>query len=174
MTPMPTPIPNRQRGAPRQCTLFGVLPILNRCRGFTLLEVSVVACLMAALALLLSSAWRNMGGTAVDLVGRSQLVQERDLAIEALSRDLGGNVASPDRTGGKRQGQWLEWDRPANVEQPLNADLRLLYDGRTDPSASIEWASPNTIIRYIVESSTLVRWNELANTKFTVPKTSTE
>jgi hypothetical protein len=140
-------------------------------RGFTLLEVTMVSGFTVILALLLSSAWTGVGRPVADLIGRSQLVQERNLAVAALSRDLGGSLADPSaHTGDVTKGQWLKWDRPANLEQPLNTDLRLLYDGRTDPTAPISWATPNTIIRYVVESDTLFRWDELANTYFTVAK----
>jgi len=142
----------------------------NYRRGITILEATVVSGLLAVLAVMLSSAWVGVGRTAVDLIGRSQLVQERDLAIAALSRDLGGSLglSNSGRSGGKEKGRWLKWDKPANAEQPLDSDLRLLYDGRTSPDDPVFWATPNTIIRYIVESGALVRWDELANTKFIV------
>ena len=147
-----------------------MMSIPNHRQGFTLLEVTIVSGLTTALAVLLASAWAGVGRPAADLIGRSQLVQERDLAVAALCRDLGGSLGTPNRNGGKELGQWLQWDRPANAEQPLNADLRLLYDGRTDPAVPVAWASPNTILRYMVESNALVRWDELADKKFIVAK----
>jgi prepilin-type N-terminal cleavage/methylation domain-containing protein len=166
LTPGPSPI----TGEGSNCR---TVTMLNRRRGFTLLEVTLVSGLMVIFAMLLSSTWSGVGRPAADLIGRGLLVQERDLAIAALSRDLGGSLGDPNaRKDDIIKGQWLRWDRPANVDRPLNTDLRLLYDGRTDPATpiSLAWAAPNTIIRYVVESNTLFRWDELANTYFAVAK----
>jgi hypothetical protein len=150
--------------------------------GFSLVEVLVVSGLMVALALLLSSLWRSLGRPAVDLIGRSQLVQERDLAVVALCRDLGGSVGDPDRRGCSEKGQWLAWEAPTSTEYPQDSDLRLLYDGRIDPSTSVSYAwtsPPNTIIRYLlaadpdpaITTKLLVRRrNEDSATDFTVAR----
>jgi prepilin-type N-terminal cleavage/methylation domain-containing protein len=140
-------------------------------KGFTLTEVLVVSGLMALLAMMVSLASTGVGRPTADLIGRSQLVEERDLAVVALSRDLGGSLGGPDRSGGKTLGRCLAWQQPTNAEQPLNTDLRLLYDGRTDPQTPVAWAAPNTRILYLVKSNTLVRReNENPTTDFTVAR----
>lgn len=137
-------------------------------RGFTLVEVTVVSGLMTAFAVLLASVWSGVGHTAADLVLRSQLVQERDLAVVALSRDLCGNLGGPDRTGSKQMGRWIAWDMPTNSEDSAHRDLRLLYDG--NGNNDLTWTAPNTAIRYTVEDDALIRWDEFANQRFVVAR----
>ena len=50
---------------------------------------------MAFLAVLLTSAWKGIGRFPVDIMVRSQLLQEMDLAVAALSRDVGGFMPIP-------------------------------------------------------------------------------
>jgi prepilin-type N-terminal cleavage/methylation domain-containing protein len=133
----------------------------NHRRGFTLVELMVVSALMAVLAVLLSSAWVGVGRTAAGLVGRSQLVQERDLAVVALSRDLGGCWVEPDaRKGEKIGGRWLKWEYPNNDVLPSNQDLTLYYDGGTNPTTGN--TLDDTVVHYLVapdpdpEVSTLI------------------
>lgn len=66
----------------------------NRRQGFTLIEMSVAAVLMALLALILSESSRTLGRATVDLIARAQLAQEMDFVAAALSRDLGGCVVN--------------------------------------------------------------------------------
>lgn len=113
-------------------------PMPNPRRGFSLAEVTLVSALMAVLALLLSSAWRGVGRNAASLVGRSQLVQERDLAVASLCRDVGGCLVDPSaRSGEKAAGRWLSWAVANNATLASNQDLTLTYDG-------------GTVIRYFV------------------------
>ena len=133
----------------------------NRRKGFTLVELMVVSVLMAVLAVLLSSAWVGVGRTAAGLIGRSQLVQERDLAVVALSRDLGGCSAEPNaRIGEKMDGRWLRWEFPDNDVLSSNQDLTLYYDGGTNGTTGDTLA--NTVVHYRVapdpnpEISTLI------------------
>ena len=89
----------------------------------------VVSVLMAVLAVLLSSAWGGVGRTATDLIGRSHLVQERDLTVAALSRDMGGYLsASTARRGERWDGRWLRW------ELPSAQSFKLFFDGGTNGS----------------------------------------
>jgi hypothetical protein len=119
-------------------------------RGFSIVEVTVVSLLAVVLAVLLSAAWFGMGRTAADLIGRSQLVQERDVAVAALSRDLGGCLFEPAaRTGEKTRGRWLSWACSNNAEQALaaNQDLLLTFNTGTNPAGNV---LANTTIRYLV------------------------
>jgi prepilin-type N-terminal cleavage/methylation domain-containing protein len=122
----------------------------NHQKGFTLVELMVVSVLMAVLGALLSSAWVGVGRTAAGLIGRSQLVQERDVAVAALSRDLGGCSVEPDaRIGEKINGRWLKWEYPNNDSLPSNQDLKLYYDGGTNSTGD---TLANTVVHYLVAS----------------------
>jgi prepilin-type N-terminal cleavage/methylation domain-containing protein len=122
----------------------------NHRRGFTLVELTVVSLLMAVLAVLLSSAWVGVGRTAADLIGRTQLVRERDVAVAALGRDLGGCSVEPDaRTGEKINGRWLKWEYPNNDSLPSNQDLKLYYDGGTNSTGD---TLANTVVHYLLAS----------------------
>lgn len=123
-------------------------PMPNHRKGFSLVELTIVSVLLVVLALLLSSAWVGVGRAAADLIGRSQLVQERDLAIASLSRDLGGCSVEPDaRNGEKLTGRWLKWEYPNNVSLPSNQDLILYYDGGTNSTGD---TLANTVVHYLV------------------------
>jgi type II secretory pathway pseudopilin PulG len=145
--------------------------------GFTIVEITVVCVLSVVLAVIVSSAWTGMGRAAADLIGRSQLVQERDVAVAALSRDLGGCLLDPlARTGDKTKGRWLSWTCPTNATLTTNQDLLLTFNTGTT-AAGIPL--PNTTIRYLAiadpdpNSSTLLlvrRMNDDAPTQFTVAK----
>jgi hypothetical protein len=145
--------------------------------AFTVVEVTVVSVLMALLGVLLSSAWVGVGRGAVDLIGRSRLVQERDLAITALSRDLGGSLTEADaRTGDKIRGRWLRWECPDNSVLPSNQDLKLSFTPGCDTDGN---PLSNTVVRYLVmtdpdpSASTLVlvrRLNDNVSTQFTVAR----
>lgn len=134
-------------------------------KGFSLVEVTVVSVLMVVLAVLLSSAWVGVGRTAAGLIGRGQLVQERDLAIAAFSRDLGGCLVDPNaQIGEKIDGRWLKWYLPSNQE------LKLYYDGGTDLNGD---PLANTVVHYMVESGLLKRKTTVNGgtpTEFTVAR----
>ena len=119
-----------------------LMPNYRKRKGFSLVELMVVSALMAVLALLISSAWVGVGRTAAGLIGRSQLVQERDLAVVALSRDLGGCLADNEaKNGEKINGRWLKWELPSPQE------LKLYYDGGTN-SSGVPLA--NTVVQYLL------------------------
>lgn len=142
-----------------------MMPMPLHRRGFTLLEATIVSGLMALLAVVLSSAWIGVGRPAADLIARSQLFQEMNMAVTALSRDLGGSVANPEgRLGSKTQARWVGW------MQPANAQLWLCFDGGTDPNGQADWGPPDTVIVYQLESNALVRWDQNTGTSFTVAK----
>jgi prepilin-type N-terminal cleavage/methylation domain-containing protein len=137
---------------------------LRRPRGFTLLEVTLVSGLMAVLALLLSSAWAAVGRPAADVIERSRLFAEMDMAVSALSRDLGGSLANPaGRLGTKQQGPWNGWLNPGNDQ------LWLCFDGGNNPDKQ-PWGSLDTVIVYQKVSDRLVRTDQSAGTSFTVAK----
>lgn len=148
-------------------------------RGFTLVEITLVSGLTVFLAVLLSSMWRNINGFTADAVGRGQLVQEMDMAIASLSRDLSGSLpvlASSSFDNGRPDGgRWVGWDHPSNTE------LLLCYDGGACPNGVPDWAgTTDTVIHYYlvpdadtnVTTKVLVRENESTtpHTKFNVAR----
>jgi hypothetical protein len=122
--------------------------IQSRRRGFTLLEVTVASTLTAFLGMLLCSTWFWIGkaGFPGDAVIRGRLLQEMDMAVAALSRDLCGSLAipssfepaSPSSFSNINQGRWIAW------QHPLNAELSLCYDDEPDG----EQGSSDIVIRY--------------------------
>jgi type II secretory pathway pseudopilin PulG len=116
-------------------------------RGFTLVEITLVTGLTVFLAVLLSSVWKSINGFTTDAVGRGQLMQEMDLAVASLSRDLGGSVPILGSTsfgiGRPDEGRWVGWQHPTDVE------LWLCYDGGTCPDGAADWSgTTDTVIRY--------------------------
>jgi type II secretory pathway pseudopilin PulG len=67
-------------------------------RGFTLLEVSLVAGLTSFLVLMVPSTWTAFGRSMSDAIIRSKVAQEANLALAALQGDLGGYL--PEQEGG--------------------------------------------------------------------------
>jgi hypothetical protein len=141
--------------------------MLHRSKGFTVAEVLVVSGLMAFLAALLSSAWIGVARPTVDLIGRSQLVQEMNLAVAALSRDLGGSLGGPVAQGGKTLGRWVDWKQVGGTQ------LWLCFDGGTEPDGQPDWGISDTVIIYQLDQSdpnALVRIDLKAGTTFTVAR----
>lgn len=147
-------------------------------RGFTIVEVLVATALTVFLAYLLSTVWAELEKSTVDLIARGQLMQEMDMAVAALSRDLGGSVAVPASTafsvGTLEQGRWIAWD-PSHAP----AELWLCFDGGTNPDGVANWSgSPDTVIRYYLDTDSnstittkvLVRQNVTDNTRFIVAR----
>jgi len=71
-------------------------------------EVIIVSGLMAFLAMLLASTWAGIGSPTATLIRRGQCMQEIDVAVTSLARDLGGNL--PGNLGGKKQARFSGWD----------------------------------------------------------------
>ncbi len=135
----------------------------QRHKGFTLLEVTITSGLMALLAMMISAAWTSVGRSSTDLIVRGRLFQEMDLAVSALSRDLGGSLADPAaRLGNKNQGRWIGW------MQPATGQLWLCYDGGSDPDGVADWGFNDMVVVYRVESGWLVRTDRATRTSFTV------
>ena len=124
----------------------------RRHKGFTLLEITLASGLMVLLALLLASAWVTAGKSIVNLTARSQLAQEMDFAVAAISRDLGGWPVNP-------QGQLvagLSTPIPWSIDptDPTNVVLTLtLANGdkityQRDASNADAWKHNNLIRTY--------------------------
>jgi len=129
-------------------------------RGFTLMEATIVSALMGFLAILLSSTWSGIGRPLVEAVARSRVAQEASLAVASLARDWGGNPI--DATGEQELG------RLVGRTVVGGSELRLCFDGGASPNGVADWAAPDTVIVYDVQSNKLVRSNENSGTTFTV------
>ena len=149
--PSPPPLSRKGRGEKR--------------RAFTLVEVMVASALTLVLALILSACWVSLGRPLAGMIGRGRLVEEIDLANTSLARDLGGYLANDaGRLGDKTQGPLIGW------MQPLPNQLWLCFDGGPQPNGVAHWGPPDTVIIYRLDGDQLVRYDQTANTTFTVAR----
>lgn len=132
-------------------------------RGYTLIEATIVSGLMAVLAVLVSATWTSFIRPTTDVARRCRLAHEANLAAASLTRDLAGSLAD-NHTGSKIQYKFV------GRMQPANEQLRLCFDGGTEPNKVADWGDPDVIITYYVSSNQLIRWDENAATTFTVAK----
>lgn len=155
-------------------------------RGFTLIETFVASVLTVFLAVLLSSIWLwvNKAGFPNDVLARGMLMQEINLTIAALSRDLNGGAAlassyhttadSGTVSATIDSGRWIGWQTSGN-------DLSLCYDGGINPDGSCDWTgTTDTVVHYYLANSSvgtvttqvLIRQTTQNNvaTQFTVAK----
>lgn len=145
----------------------------SRRSGFTLLEVTLVGGLMAFLAVLLTSAWKGIGRFPVDIMARSQLLQEMDLAVAALSRDVGGFMPIPSSSNSSNYGGKNDYSL-VGCRNILDT-LELCYDKNGDNK--LQWDSDNIVTYYLaddpndaVDTKVLVREREYDNKIFTVAR----
>ena len=131
--------------------------------GFTLMEAVVVSALMAFLAVLLSTAWAAWGRPSAEVADRLHIAQEAQLAAASLTRDLCGSWAQ-DQSGTKLKYKFV------GRMQPENAQLRLCFDGGDNLNGLADWAAPDVVITYYVESKKLIRWDETSGMTFTVAR----
>lgn len=133
--------------------------------GFTLLEVAVVSALMAFLCLLLSATWSGLVRPTADLVHRTRIAQEANLAAASLVRDLAGSLPNPEgRVGLKTQFRFV------GRMQPSNNQLWLCFDGGPTPNGIADWGSPDTLIVYEVKENCLIRLDQSSSTTYTVAR----
>jgi len=121
--------------------------------GFTIVEVTVASALMAFLALLLSTAWIDLGWPAAALIRRGQCEQEIAMAVASLARDLGGCYPEykdgDGHLGTKWQGRFTGWTVADNV-------LTLTYES-------------GDTVRYFLQDNCLVR-QKLSTAQFIAAK----
>ncbi len=149
----------------------------SRRLGFTLMEVMLVGGLMAFLAILLSSAWSGIGRSAVDAAARSQLLQELDMTVACLSRDLGGYLPIPSSATPDEYGGTDKYRLVGCLDNLYDNRLELCYDAGSDPDGEPDWGDSDKVVYYYlendpdetVETNVLVREDENGN-KFTVAR----
>lgn len=133
--------------------------------GLTLVEVAIVGGLMAFLAVLLSHTWSGLGKPTAELAARSRVTQEARLAVASLGRDLGGFLPAPEGRLGEA-GLY----RLVGRLQPGGTQLWLCYDGGSTPNGLPDWAAPDRVVVYEVQSGKLVRWDQANGTTFVVAR----
>ncbi len=128
--------------------------------GFTIIEVMLTSALMSLLVVLMSDTWSGLGRSSVDAIARCRVTQEANLAVECLTRDLGGSLA--EETAGEK-------DRGRLVGRLIvgGSALWLCYDG-VPLNGTADWAAPDTVIVYDVQANQLVRSNQQTSTAFVV------
>ncbi|NQU25620.1 MAG: hypothetical protein HQ567_30405 [Candidatus Nealsonbacteria bacterium] len=140
--------------------MTGPVSTLPRSKGFSVIEITVVSALMSFLVLLISGAWSGMGRPSADAIVRCRVVQEANLAVDSLTRDLGGSLQG-QTTGERKLG------RMVGRTVVGGSQLRLCFDG--EPINAIpDWNAPDTVITYDVQANRLVRSNLQTGTAFTV------
>lgn len=135
----------------------------GRREAFTLLETILATGLTALLAVLVSAAWAGFGRPAANVVARCRVAQEAAMAVAALSNDLGGYLAdAPGRLGDTTQLTVV------GRLQPGGTQLWLCFDGGSSPNGVADWGSPDTVVVYALQESSLIRTNQATSTSFTV------
>src|SRR5205809_2092036 len=104
--------------------------------GFTLLELLVVAMLGVLVITFISNAWRWYLHAVKEMQVSAHLNRELKLAADAIAQDFGPSFAA--RT-------------------PDGATLQFDFDD--DSNAAAQWAAPDTVVEYVVQSGKLVRRN---------------
>jgi type II secretory pathway component PulJ len=133
--------------------------------GFTVIEMTVAAAMLALLASLLGATWVGLCRPALESAWRCRLAQEANLAANALARDLGGTLANPEgRLGGLSDGVFV-----ARMV-PTSTWLRLCFHGGSDANLSPKWGAPDTVISYQLQANTLVRWDENSGAVVTIAR----
>lgn len=134
-------------------------------RGFSTTEMIVVCLLTVMLTSILGAVWRGLCLPTLDAASRCRIALEANLATASFARDFGGMLAdTAGQTGGKTVGRFVGRLVPASNH------LRLCFHGDGDPDMAPRWASPDTVISYVLRNDCLVRWNETSDTAVTVAR----
>lgn len=139
--------------------------------GFTLVEATVVGGLMVFLAFLLAEAWRGLGRPLADSAAEFRLTQEANLAVTSLAQDFGGYLPEASHSVETRSS---DHGRVVGRLIVRGTQLWLCFDGGETPDGVADWARPDTVISYYIESGQLVRWNQNTDTLFTVARHANE
>jgi hypothetical protein len=134
-------------------------------RGFSLAEVTVACVMTAFLATMLSTTWRLVLPASSDLIAWGQLFQEMDVAVAALSRDMGGSVSDDHYVGTKKQGLLLACRKTSDTD---GDHLQLCYDS-APLNGVADWAS-DTVVDYHVDAANKKLIRSCGSTAFTVAR----
>lgn len=128
----------------------GNLSIIERRRGFTLVELMTAGALTSLLLVLISTAWSGFGRPSAIAVARARIMHEANLALESLARDFSGSLVD-EPLGTKESGRLVG-------RQARGDALILCYDGG-ELNGSPDWRLPDTVIQYRIVENQLLRMN---------------
>jgi hypothetical protein len=172
------------------CRVRGTRPMAEKCAcplehraprksgrsplGFTITEVIVVSGLMAFLAMLLASASAGIGRPAAEVIRRGQGLQEMNMVVASLARDLGGCLSDPPgRLGTKTLGQLSECLCLSDAQYPPNSILRLSFNNGTNPETVVQYyvrPDPTAAAALGQNAFWLIREDSTAPATFTVAR----
>ena len=132
-----------------------------RSRGFSLIELMIVATMTSFLMLMLSGVWRAFGRSLIETSAQARLLCEADLAVETLRRDFCGHLPGTD-TGDLETGKLL-----GRLVLAGGSQLLLCFDGPPANGAA-DWAAPDTVVLYRVQNEQLLRIDQQAGSVFVV------
>jgi type II secretory pathway component PulJ len=127
--------------------------MLRTRRGFTVLEATVASTLVGFQALLIAAAWSGLGRPLRDTTALVEIQEEAQRAANFLAEDFGGQIDSA-LLGKKKKG------KKAGKMAVGQAQLRLCFDGGSDPNGVADWADPDTVVTYSLQSGELLRTNQ--------------
>jgi type II secretory pathway pseudopilin PulG len=139
---------------------------MQRRRGFSLVEVTVACVLTAFLATMLSTTWRLVMPSTADLIVWGQVFQELDVAVTALSRDIGGSLPDNGHVGTKGQGMLLQCRKVTDVD---GDHFQMCFDSAS-PNGNADWGSPDTVVDYHVDAADRKLIRSCGTTAFTVAR----
>lgn len=131
--------------------------------GFTVLEAAIASSLLALLAMLVSASWSGLGRPMMGSLAHSRIQEEANRAASFLADDFGGQLGTVV-VGKKKKG------KKAGRIVVGSAELRLCFDGGTDPDGIPDWAPPDTVVVYSLQSGCLVRTNQTLGNTITVAR----
>ncbi len=108
----------------------------NSKKGFTILELLIVALLMVMVTMIIAQFWRWILPSITDLNARWHILRENRLALQNLASDFGSTVGIV----------------PVNSEQ-----LMLCQDGGDFPNGLADWSAPDRLVDYSLVNTKLIR-----------------
>ena len=113
----------------------------HKSKGFTLLELLVVGILGVMVLLFVSHAWGWYARATLASQVSTQLTKELKLAAEAIAQDFGPSLAARTVDGTQVQ-----------------------IDTDADDDGVAQWAAPDSVVEYLVQSNQLVRRDVISGT----------
>ena len=129
-------------------------------RGFSVLEVSIVAALSGFLFLMISSVWVGFGRSLADSIAQAKVVSESEMALHTIRRDFRGSL--PGTEQGRRDAGLLVGMLVSGSDQVL-----LCYDSDS-PNGVADWAAPDRVVRYELTGGQLLRVDQTTGNVFVV------
>ena len=113
----------------------------RRRRGFSLLEMMVVGIVGVVMLGVIGNTWRWYLHSVHDIRVVTQLTREVKLAAEAIAQDFGPSLAARTVDGTQVQ-----------------------IDTDADDDGVAQWAAPDSVVEYLVQSNQLVRRDVISGT----------